>query len=159
MMYIRSAKVIINMLAPVEYRDCIEVSYRTFTPGIGYTTKTSFVYSTPLGNWTEIKFTEDNVKYSNFLNTMVYKNLEVRRLLAIVALRDVLSVFKYNIKLLNAMAILDPTFVPPNINLSCRWQCEMVDEIVNKSSFHVISTCRNEYRLTKYFNALQALEV
>ena len=140
--------------------DSIEIKYQKFTPGIGYRIKTDFIYSRPLGNWTEIAFSkDDSVSYTNFLNTMVSKNIEVYRKLARIAHRRILDSYSYKINLLNAIRILDPTFNPPFINLKCGWQCELLDIIIERFSICVISTCKNEMRLYRYFNALQALKV
>ena len=63
--------------------DCIEITYNKFVSGFGYRIFTDYVYTTPLGNWVDIKFNEiDNVQYTNFLNTMVFKNIDVYRILA-----------------------------------------------------------------------------
>ena len=140
--------------------DCIELVYNKFVPGIGIRKHTDYLYTTPLGNWYELNFNDsDNVLYSNFLNTMVFKNIDVHRRLARLALSRILGSNIYRINLLNTIRILDPTFVPPRINLDCRWQCELMEEIVSSTSLTVITTCYNERRLTRYFNALQALEV
>lgn len=140
--------------------DCIELTYSKFVPGFGTKQFIEWVYTTPLGNWRELKFNEDeNVSYSNFLNTMVFKNNEVHRKLAKLALERILSSDRYRINLMNTIRILDPTFIPPRINLNCRWQCEFMEELVTTRSLVVIATCRNDRRLARYFNALQALEV
>jgi hypothetical protein len=155
------AKYSVSLLCDNTVSGIVEFTYKKFTPGIGYRTKTGYVYTTPAGNWNELKFAaEDNVNVSNFLNTMVIKNLDVRRKLASLELYRILDQpGEFRINLLNAMRILDPTFVPPHINKTCGWQCELMEDIVSKSSFRIIATCRNEQRLERYFTALQALQV
>jgi hypothetical protein len=60
---------------------CIQIDHEKFVPGIGWCAKSDFVYTEPVGNWTELIFkANDDVKYIDFLMTMVYKNLEVRGL-------------------------------------------------------------------------------
>ena len=140
--------------------DCIEIEYIKHLPGTGSKKHTAYVYTTPVGNWHDLKFKEsDDVSYSNFLNTMVFKNIDVRRKLAKLALDRIIESEWYRINLLNAIRILDPTFIPPMINLHCHWQCELMEEIATITSLRIIATCRNEKRLERYFNALQALEV
>jgi hypothetical protein len=138
--------------------DCVEITYRKYTPENGYRTLTDYVYTKPLGNWTEIKFnSSDDVQYTNFLNTMVFKNIEVYRKLARLALSNVVNYPMYHIKIINALCILDPTFVPPIINKRCTWQRELLENIAQTTSLRVIYTCKNTYRLERYFNALQSL--
>lgn len=140
--------------------DCIEITYNKFVPETGYRVFTDYVYTTPLGNWVDIKFNEiDNVQYTNFLNTMVFKNIEVYRKLAKLALDNILEMDLYHIKLLNAICILDPTFTPPYINTRCTWQWDLMYNIVSTTSYRIIATCHNTRRLKKYFNVLQSLTV
>jgi len=155
------AKHSISLLSNDSNVDCIEITYKKYIHGVGYRTKTDYVYTKPAGNWVELKFyNEDNVEYSNFLNTMVTKNLDVHRKLAKIELDRILdSPGMYRINLLNAICILDPTFIPPIINKRCRWQCDLLEDIVSKTSLYVISTSRNERRLERYFNALCSLKV
>jgi hypothetical protein len=156
-MNIIKAKYVYDVDSPLS-ADCIEITRAKFTPGIGYQNKMDYIYSAPRGDWTEIKFRpNENVSYSNFLNTMVFKNLEVSRKLAKLELERVLDLNVYDINLLNAIRILDPTFIPPVINTKCQWQNDLLTDIITKSSICVISTCRNRYRLERYFNALRAL--
>jgi hypothetical protein len=141
--------------------ECIEITYTKFVCGVGTRRIIDYVYSYPLGGWTELIFDgESPPLYTNFLNTMVFKNIEVQRKMAKLVLDSILEVpWMYRINLLNAVCILDPTFVPPRINTNCRWQNELMEDIVSSYSLMVIATCRNEKRLERYFNALQALTV
>lgn len=141
--------------------DCIEITYNKFVTGTRTRTITDYIYTTPLGNWTELKFDKsEGVQYTNFLNTMVFKNIEVYRKLARLALERIIEYPNlYRINLLNAICILDPTFVPPIINKKCKWQHELMETIVSSTSLVIIITCRNTFRLEKYFNALRALVI
>jgi hypothetical protein len=140
--------------------DCIEIVYNKFVPGYGYRKITDYVYTTPVGNWTNLKFHDcDDVQYTNFLNTMVFKNIEVYRKLAKIALYRILDTPLYKINLLNAICILDPTFIPPYINKKCAWQRNLIETIISSTSIHVICTCYNIRRLERYFNVLQSLKV
>jgi len=140
---------------------CIEITYTKFVSGIGLRRIIDYVYSYPLGGWTELVFDDESPPmYTNFLNTMVFKNIEVYKKMAKLHLDSILEVpWLYRINLLNAICILDPTFTPPRINVNCRWQNELMEDIVSTSSLMIISTCRNIKRLERYTNALQVLVV
>lgn len=139
---------------------CIEITYTK-----NGRNAIDFVYAQPNGNWKELIFTKlSNVKYTNFLNTMVVKNLDVQRKLARHAFESILyssptsdyEMFHIKIKLLNAMCILDPTFVPPRINIRCLWQRNCLNSILTWS-FNVIANCQNKDRLERYFIVLQGV--
>jgi hypothetical protein len=120
---------------------------------------TDYVYTEPIGGWTELDFNGDECDYVAFLNTMVYKNVDVFRKMATLLLDELLDVpYKNRIQLLNAMKILDPTFTPPWINIHCTWQQELVEKVVNKT-FDVIGTCYNIHRLERYVTVLQSLRL
>ena len=135
----------------------IEIEHLKWNPGLGWVKKTDFVYTNPLGDWMEITFQEsDDVKYTDFLRTMTEENIEVCRKLAKLVLeeyQDEEPFTKY--MAVNSLDILDPTFQAPKMNLNCRWQCELMDHLVAATSLHVISTCRNQRRLKKYFYEMQ----
>jgi len=138
--------------------DCIEIDHYRWIPGIGNQAKKDYLYTSPLGNWNEIKFLhEDGVSYTNFLNTMVFKNIEVQRKIAKLTLDHALESGFDRTELMNAIQYLDPTFQPPVINKRCRWQRELLDEIVTNTSLHVISTCRNMRRLDRYVTVVQSI--
>ena len=147
--------------ARVLVNDCIEITYTKFIPGIGIKRMIDYVYSTPLGGWTELVFDgETPPLYTNFLNTMVFKNIAVYRKMAKLVLDCILEFpGLHRIQLLNAVCVLDPTFTPPWINVYCKWQCELMEEIVSSTSHMIIATCRNMNRLERYFNILQGIIV
>lgn len=132
----------------------ISVQYRR-----GRKVVTDYVYTAPVGGWTELDFEGDECDYVAFLNTMVYKNVDVFRRMATLMLDELLNVpYRNRIQLLNAMKILDPTFTPPWINVHCNWQQELVETIVNKT-FEIIDTSYNEKRLERYVTVLQSLRL
>ena len=135
----------------------IEILHMKWSPGVGWVKKTDFVYTTPLGNWSEIEFNRlDNVLYTDFLRTMTYGNLEVWRKLAKLALDEYQDEEPFDKSMaISSLEILDPTFIAPKANLNCRWQCEMLDHLIAVTSLHVVSTCRNVKRLKKYFYEMQ----
>ena len=115
------------------------------------------IYTAPIGGWTRLDFEGDECRYASFLNTMVYKNVDVFRRMATLMLDELLNVpYRNRIQLLNAMKILDPTFTPPWINVHCGWQQDLVETVIIKT-FDVIDTCYNESRLERYVTVLQSL--
>jgi hypothetical protein len=141
----------------------IEVVYDKFSPGIGFKSHCEWFYDTaPAGNWTDIVFEPNQTKYECFLDCMVKKTVEVRRRLCRLALANHDTeprTFKTKIRLMNAIRILDPTFVPPGINRKCGWQNELLTEIYGKTSIRVIATCTNSYRLEHYFTVVRTIGV
>lgn len=145
----------VNKASVYDYH--IEVDYTINYPGNVVVPHKDFLYTGPVGDWTSINF-YGKLDYFDFLNTLVYKNKDVCRRLAKIALDTNLN--KPNpeyIKIMNAIRILDPTFHVPWINLHCGWQKELMLEICNSTSFHVIAICRNKTRLGRYFNVLKQL--
>ena len=121
--------------------------------------KTERMYTAPIGGWTRLDFDGDECRYASFLNTMVYKNVDVFRRMATLMLDELLNVpYRNRIQLLNAMKILDPTFTPPWIHVHCTWQQDLAEKVVNKT-FDVIGTCYNIHRLERYVTVLQSLRL
>lgn len=132
--------------------DIVEMEYTKYTPEIGWKNHIDYVETYPEGDWHELKFGPENyVPYEDFLNTMVYKNLEVHRKIAKVLL-DNLSTNKPHklIRIMNAIKILDPTFQPPIINTECQWQVGLLKHIASHMSYGIIATCKNKKRLDRY---------
>jgi len=120
-------------------------------------TVTEDLFTEPIGGWTKLNFDGDDCVYAAFLNTMVYKNVDVFRRMAELYIDAALDVpDAQRIQLLNAMRILDPTFTPPWVNVKCRWQMRMVEDVIDHS-FDVIERCRNVHRLEKYVTVLQRI--
>ena len=139
--------------------DSIEVTYTKFIPGLGNKRHTEYITTQPQGNWTELVFQKDSgATYINFLNTMVYKNLEVHRRIAKLSLDLVLEKFSGSYEMImDNITLLDPTFGPPDINSACTWQRELLRDIAVNTSARVIATCRNKRRLHKYAKTFQTL--
>jgi len=134
-------------------QNVVEVTTERWRPGTGWCTHTDFLYTRAQGNWNEIQFNKnDTVKYVDFLNTMVEKNLEVARKMAQISSYAVIDYGSWSdsVRLMKSLTVLDPTFVPPFINLKCRWQRELLETLTKEWTQMVISTCRNINNLTKY---------
>jgi hypothetical protein len=136
--------------------DTIEIEYVLRVPGQGFVKYTDLVYSGPVGDWTELNFSvDDRLEYTKFLDTMVYKNLDVCRKLAILTL-DQTTAKKTDI--MKCLWYLDPTFEPPEFNMRCSWQRDLLDYIVGETSRQVILSCRNADRIERYVTALRFLQ-
>jgi hypothetical protein len=147
----------IVLRATYDGEQAIEIEHLKWKSGVGWAKKTDYVYTFPLGNWNELKFGEaDRVLYTDFLRVMTFRNLEVWRKLAKLVLEEYQDEEpSYKAAAINSLEILDPTFVAPKVNINCKWQCEMLDHLINATSLHVVSTCRNTRRLKKYFYEMQ----
>jgi len=131
--------------------DYIEIKYMKF----GFRESTDFLYTEPVGGWTELDFEREECRYTAFLEAMVHQNVEVNRKLARLYLDTVPD--KHSVRCMNAMCLLDDTFTPPYINLYCGWQKTLMKNIIN-SSYDVIANCRSEYRLRRYVSAVKAIQ-
>jgi len=143
-----------KVLAAYAHKHYVHIRYRK-----GNRVISDYVYTEAIGGWTEFDFSGDTCDYVAFLNTMVYKNVDVFRRMATLLLEELLDVpYKNRIQLLNAMKILDPTFTPPWINIHCAWQQSLIETIVC-STFDIIGTCYNRNRLERYVTVLQSLRL
>ena len=141
----------------------VDITYQKWLNGVGYHDHTIFLDTVPQGNWTELSFDSDcDTTVISFLNSMVYKNLEVQRKIAQLCLEHVTQKYEYYnnakmIQLMDNICILDPTFTPPIFNEICGWQMDLLSTIVSNSGYRVISTCRNMRRLDRYSKTLQLM--
>jgi hypothetical protein len=139
--------------------DIVEIEYTKNEAGGGWKTHKEWLYTYPEGDWTTIHFDPERfVKYEDFLNSMVFKNLEVSRRIAKLSLDNVSTKDpKKLVILMNAIKILDPTFEPPIINTNCTWQLELLRHIALSTSYKIIASCKNKKRLRTYFRVSQLL--
>lgn len=136
--------------------DTIEIQHVKRVPGEGFVEYVDYVYSEPVGDWSELNFSvDDRLEYTKFLDTMVYKNLEVCRKLAILTLDQTSA---SSVDKMNCLWYLDHTFESPSLNMRCTWQRELVKYIANVTSRQVIQTCRNADRLELYITTLRSLQ-
>lgn len=139
--------------------DIVEMEYTKYIPKMGWKKHVDYVETYPEGDWTEIKFSNESyVRYEDFLNTMVHKNLEVHRKIAKVSLDNLSTKNPIQlIRIMNAIKILDPTFQPPIINTDCQWQVELLKHIALHMSYGIIATCKNKKRLGRYSKVSQLI--
>ena len=126
--------------------------------------RVDYINSYPLGNWTEIMFNKyvEAVSYYDFLKTMVFKNLEVVRKIAVVAHQDFMNTNPSRSELewlMFNLCIMDPTFEPGRFNLRCTWQCDLLTDICTSSAKYIILTCKNHRRIIKFANVLKSREL
>ena len=139
--------------------DIVEIEYTKYVHGNGWKKHKDWVYTYPEGDWTEITFGDlSPVKYVDFLNTMVFRNLEVHRKIATLSLDSVSKKSpKKLLRLMNAIRILDPTFEPPEINTYSAWQMGLLNHIALGSSHEIIANCKNKKRINRYFRVVQLI--
>jgi hypothetical protein len=135
--------------------DCVCIKYTFESPGVPKNTKTEYIYTRGLGNWTRIEFPHgDDVSVEKFLECLTDQNTEVLRKMCSLLLDKIgWNTWEY----VYLVSILDPTFCAPKINNKCRWQRELGDSIVTEHFRGVIETCTNTYRLKKLYNELKQI--
>lgn len=122
---------------------------------IGVRSRTDFLDTVPLGGWTQLSYGPmSKTTYVDFLQGCVEKTLDIKRKMARLNLDEALDSGKF-INIMNAIRILDPSFVPPVINKDSKWQRHLVRDIASRTSIEVISACTDENRLTKYSTVLR----
>ena len=147
-----------------DYFKQVEVRYVVTHAGLVQNKRTDFFDTEPKGDWRTINFHPDEAPlYSEFLNTMVHRTVEVARKMNIIELDSLMEYGQNNTKLqcelMANICVLDPTFDPPVINVSCRWQRELVYDIVSTHFRVVISTCKNRVNLIHLFMILRTLSL
>ena len=138
----------------------VDITYTKWSPGTGYTSHDITVETWPEGNWTHLEF-DFSTSLIHFLNVMVNKTIDVSRKIAELSNENLAEKYQDNNEklneLMNAISILDPTFSPPVLNMNCRWQMELLYDIVINTSYRVIVTCKNKKNLDTYFKTLEML--
>ena len=115
----------------------------------------------PLHEWTELKSFKRPFRYDEFLNTMIEKNLEIRRHMVEIALENVLhdnTNVNSLLRIMNSIKIIDSSFVPPIINKKRKWQRNLIYEICAYTFPDVIYSCKSEERLDSLFTVLKMIE-
>lgn len=134
--------------------DMVEVEYTKYVEGENvYKTFVDFYRTTPRGQWVEITSLKQNIPLEKFLDTMVEKNTEVLQKMCDVVLEST----PCSTRLMYASKILDPTFIPPVVNLSRAWQRTFVDDFCMNTLPELIYHCTKDHRLEKFFNVVRAI--
>ena len=160
--FVKIAKEIINLDYGNSYM--VEIKYSKYIEGFGYETFTDYFNTcmkTPMHITKFEPHANTSIRYEKFLDTCVDKTTETRRKMVSVQLENVMleNNNPYSlIRIMNCVKILDPTFIPPLINVSCGWQKRMMREFCLTTLPKVIETCTSDYRLEKMFRVLQLIE-
>lgn len=155
--YVKEANVFTNC----DGIPCIELKYTRYIEGLGYMRFPECFEAEPIGNWTEIDATHGSFRYEEFLDTMVVKTIDTRRTMTAVELENVLCENRniYSIlRIMNAVKIIDPTFIPFIINTKCTWQKQAAKDFCVYTFPDVIYACKNANRLDKLFTVLRLIE-
>lgn len=146
-----------------EDRSYIEILYSKYIDDEGYKTFVDYLNAKPIGEWTKIVSRTQCVRYEKFIDTMIEKNLETQQKMASIMFENVTNYMFKNIhtqiRLMNTVKILDPTFTPPFINKRCSWQREFVNTFCKDILPDIIERCTNSYRLERFFNVLKLIEI
>lgn len=146
-----------------EDRSYIEVLYSKYINDEGYKTFVDYLAAKPIGDWTKIVSKTQGVRYEKFIDTMIEKNVETRQKMAAIMLENIQGYMFNNIRtqirVMNSVKILDPTFDPPYINKRCSWQREFVSTFCKEILPDVIERCTNVNRLERFFNVLKLIEL
>lgn len=130
-------------------QDCVRITYQCDEPGLFNNTKTDWIYSKALGNWSTICFSPDEgVSVDGFLGAMVERNQDCLRKMCILLLKKIGTGYHNYMYLI---PIIDPTFEPPRINHRSRWQRELAQDITSNTFQTVIMTCKNLNRLERLY--------
>jgi len=135
-----------------------EIHYSKYIEGKGYE---DMVDTFDTISKCEFNQTKGSVRYERFLDTMVIKTIETTRKMVLIALDSALCENKNIhslIRIMRSIQIIDPTFIPPNINKSCSWQKKLVRNICKDVFPEVIETSTNKFNLEKLFRTLQLIE-
>jgi hypothetical protein len=141
--------------------DYIEIVYTRWNKKkCEYVTFTDYLNTRPLGDWSRISCRAD---YFKFLDAMVTKTVEVRQRMAELQLEHTLYTGsqdpRFFVRLIHAVKILDPTFQPPRIDMSCDWQVEFVRRFCRKSIPTAIQTCISKKRLVYFTTVMHTLSL
>ena len=146
-----------------ENKTFIEIMYSKYVPDEGYKTFVDYLNAQPIGDWTKIVSKKETVRYEKFLDTMIEKNLETRQKMALIMLEniagDMFIDIKTQIRIMNTIKILDPTFEPPFVNRRCSWQKQFVRDFCQDILPDVVERCTNEKRLDRFFSVLRLIEL
>src|SRR6056300_582385 len=157
---LKSAHVVHDVEKDASY---IEIMYSKYVPDEGYKTFVDYIRANPIGDWTKIISKKEAVRYEKFIDTMIEKNLETRQKMALHIFEnvrgDLFMDIRTQIRIMNNVKILDPTFEPPFINRRCSWQKQFVRDFCQDILPDIVEHCTNEKRLERFFNVLKLIEL
>lgn len=139
----------------------ISVLVTKYAEGRGYEDFLTYFETGAIGGWDVITSRRQCIRLDQFLDSMVEKTLETRRVQATLQLENVLcenNNARALFRVMHSVKILDPTFVPPIINPVCSWQKKLVRSFCTDTLPTVIAGCTNEKRLDIFFNVQRVIE-
>lgn len=139
----------------------VAAEYTKYVPGKGYIDFIDYLNTSGLGDWTELVSKKQSIQYENFLASMVEPTFETKCKMATIALENITCTDvdqRTWIRLMHTAKILDPTFVPPYLNMNSPWQMKFAEEFCRQTLPDVIERTLNIKRLTKLFNVLKIIE-
>jgi hypothetical protein len=142
-------------------KKCVEFKYTRYVEGDGYRNYAASFAASPIGGWSDINSSHESIRYELFLDTMVEKTLTTRRVMALTQLENVMCEnvnTQSHSRIMNSVKILDPTFIPPIINMQCSWQKKLVRSMCHITLPYVIENCTNEKRLDTFFIVMRLIE-
>lgn len=140
---------------------CVSVLVTKYVEGQGYQDFLTSFETAAIGGWNVIKSRRQCIRLDQFLDAMVEKTLETRRVQATLQLENVLCENNNGhalLRVMHSVKILDPTFVPPFINPTCAWQKKLVRSFCTETLPTVIAGCTNEKSLDIFFNVQRVIE-
>ena len=140
---------------------CVELKYYKYDEKGKHVTIPMLFETSPLHGWTELKSLKRPFRYDEFLNTMIEKNLKIRRHMVEIALENVLhdnTNINSLLRIMNSIKIVDSSFVPPIINKKRKWQRNLVYETCAYTFSEVVNACMSEERLDSLFIVLNTIE-
>lgn len=153
---------VVPFIDPENGESGFQVTLNNDLPGSPVGEKTEWIYATPKGDWShELKFNgDDQMYYTDFLDCMVHKNISVLRKMCTLRLKSILDMSHPRdcISLVRHVEILDPTFVSPEMNMSCKWQGDFAQYFCENFFMVVINTCNNYNRLDTLYRRLTGID-
>jgi len=151
MSFLKSAKFVNDVELGAEF---VEVEYTKYIPGENrYETFVDYFRTNPLGDWVEITSLKQNIPLEKFLDTMVERTAEVLHKMCEVAVEDV----ECSTRLMYASKILDPTFIPPVLNMKSSWQRRHMIDFCMETIPEIIYHCTDERRLEKFYHVVKLI--
>lgn len=156
--FLKRARIVHDVESDLEY---VAIEYTKYTPENGYADFIDYLQTTGLGDWTELVSKKQSIRYENFLDSMVEPTFETKCKMATIALENILcddNDPRTWVRLMHTAKILDPTFIPPYINMNASWQVKFAEEFCKQTLPDLIERTLNIRRLTKLFNVLKIIE-
>jgi hypothetical protein len=142
--------------------DCnIELKYSRYVSGLGYCNSTTCFKAEAIGGWQDFVSKKESIPYEEFLDDKIEKTIDVIREMTLIALDNVMcenNNIYCILRIMNTSKILDPTFIPPYINVKHAWQRKFARCVCETTIPYIIKYCRSTLKLIKLYNVLKLIE-